>query len=332
MFSPAIAAAETEIPIPPVVAKEWNWPGWIPQIKDKPGFAQTFLFDGKVPEPGQLFKNPELAKSLRAVQQGGRDAFYKGRIAQDIVNFSHRVGGYFEMADFNKGEHAEWVEPIKTSFAGYDVWQIAPNSQGMVLHQMLNILENFDLQKIGRGSPLFWHILIEAKKLAFEDRARYYADPKFAQIPVEKLISKDYARDQAKRIDLDHAADRYGEPPVLKQGDTTYLSVADRDGNMISLMQSNFMPFGTGYVVDGFGLQNRGALFNVKPGHPNVQAPGKRPFTTLMPGFLTKDGKPVMAFGVMGGNAQGPGNLQVLLNQLLPATTFSRRVIGRAFM
>ena len=316
LFKPAIAAAEDGVPVAPVVAKEWDWPGWLPKAKDHHGFAETFLPNGKLPKPGQIFRNPELAKSLRLVAEGGRDAFYKGQIARDIVAVAGKVSGFFSLADFDR-EHAEWVEPVGSTFGGTTVWQLPPNCQGVVALQMLNILECFDLKSIGRDSPLYWHILIEAKKLAFEDRARHYADPDFAKIPIATLVSKEYAKKQAARIDLDKAADRYEGDPVLDRGDTTYLSVADKDGNMVSLIQSNFMPFGSGNVVGGFGIQNRGALFNLKPGHPNSLVPGKRPFNTIMPGFVTKDGKPLMSFGVMGGNMQPLGHMQVLVNHLL---------------
>jgi len=316
LLAPAIRAASEGEPLPQVIAAAWARSARI--FGDKPGFASTFLPDGRAPREGELFANPDLAKSLRALAHRGRDAFYRGEIARATVAFSEKHGGFFSMRDFE--EHAsEWVEPLSTTYRGVTLHELPPNGQGLAALQMLNILENFDLAAMGRDSTAFWHTLTEAKKLAYEDRARYYADPAFSDQPIEGLLSKKYAAERAKLIDPARAARRIeAGHPGLGHGDTTYLTVADAAGNMVSLIQSNYTGFGSGYVVEGwgFGLQDRGGLFDLDPASANYLEPGKRPFHTIIPAFATRDGEPWLSFGVMGGDMQPQGHVQVLLNLL----------------
>ena len=249
----------------------------------------------------------------------GRTAFYAGPIAKVIVEYSKKHGGFFAMEDFT-GHRSTWDLPISTDYHGYTVWELPPNGQGLAALQILNIVENFDLEAMGRGSPDFWHVLVEAKKLAFADRARYYTDPAFEQVPIEALLSKEYAKRRATLIDMKRAAqaDEPGDVTALDRSETTFLCTADRDGMMVSLIQSNYTGFGSGYVVPelGFGIQNRGGLFALDPDHPNKLEPGKRPFHTIIPAFLTRDGEPVMAFGLMGGAMQPQGHAQIIINLL----------------
>jgi gamma-glutamyltranspeptidase/glutathione hydrolase len=314
LLAPAIRAAEEGEPVPRVIAAAWA--RGKEAFCDKPGFNETFLPGGDAPREGQPFRNPGLARTYRALAERGKDAFYRGEIARAVVEFSETHGGFFTMEDLAR--HAsEWVEPVSTTYRGVTVHELPPNGQGIAALQMLNILEHFDLRSMGRDSVEFWHTMVEAKKLAFEDRARYYADPAFAEVPVEGLISKEYGRQRARQIDPERAARRIeaGHPP-LGRGDTTYLTVADRDGDMVSLIQSNYTGFGSGYVVAGwgFGLQNRGGLFNLNPASANGLEPGKRPFHTIIPAFATRDGKPWLSFGVMGGDMQPQGHAQILVN------------------
>jgi gamma-glutamyltranspeptidase/glutathione hydrolase len=314
ILAPAIRMAREGEPVPQGIASAWARGGRA--FRDKPGFAATFLPGGNAPREGEVFRNPGLARTYETIAEGGRDAFYRGPIAEAIVAFSRESGGFFSPEDFSS-HRSEWVDPVSTSYRGVMLWELPPNTQGIAALEMLNILEGFDLKAMGRDSAAFWHAMVEAKKLAFEDRARYFADPKFAKAPVQWLASKEYARSQAKRIDPARAAQRLdaGHPP-LAAGDTTYLAVADADGNMVSLIQSNYTGFGSGYAVEGwgFGLQDRGGLFSLKPESPNFLEPGKRPFHTIVPAFATRDGKPWIAFGVMGGDMQPQGHVQVLVN------------------
>jgi gamma-glutamyltranspeptidase / glutathione hydrolase len=316
LLAPTIAYAREGVPVPRVIASSWAIGAR--RFKDKPGFAEVFLPGGKAPAAGEPFANPALAHTLELLASGGRDAFYTGEIAAKLVAYSQRVGGFFSMADL-AAHTSEWVEPISTSYRGHTVWELPPNGQGLAALEMLNVLKRHDLKSLGRDNPDFWHLLVEAKKLAFEDRARYYADPAFAKVPVAGLLDERYAASQDARIDMAHAAAEL-EPgnPALQHGDTTFLVAADERGMMVSLIQSNYTGFGSGYVVPelGFGIQDRGALFALKAGHPNVLAPGKRPFHTIIPAFVTKDGKPLLAFGVMGGDMQPQGHVQILVNLL----------------
>lgn len=316
LLAPTIAYAREGVPVPRVIAGAWARGAKI--FGEKPGFAEVFLPGGKPPVEGALFANPALARTLGQIASQGRDGFYTGEVAAKLVAFSSGNGGFFAMEDL-AGHTSEWVEPIAASYRGYTVWELPPNGQGLAALEMLNILERHDLRALGRASADLWHLMVEAKKLAFEDRARYYADPAFATVPVTELLDKAYAARQDARIDMARAALEVAPGnAALQHGDTTFLVVADEAGMMVSLIQSNYTGFGSGYVVPelGFGIQDRGALFSLKAGHPNVMAPGKRPFHTIIPAFVTKGGAPLLAFGVMGGDMQPQGHVQILVNLL----------------
>lgn len=312
ILSPAIHYASKGFPVTEVIASYWQ--NSAKSLKDKPGFAEVFMPGGKAPTKGDIFKNPALANIFKLILKEGRDAFYKGSIAREIESFLAKHGGFLKISDL-VAHTSEWVEPVSTNYRGYDVWELPPNGQGIAVLQILNILEDFDIKNMGFGSKEYLHLLIEAKKLAYEDRAKFYADPGFNKIPVDKLISKEYAAERRKLIDHLKSSIRV-EPGDLEDGDTIYLTVADKDGNMISLIQSLYWGFGSGMVSPklGFPLQNRGELFTFKDGHFNQYTPGKRPFHTIIPAFVTKDSKPFLSFGVMGGSMQPQGHVQVLIN------------------
>jgi gamma-glutamyltranspeptidase/glutathione hydrolase len=342
-LAPAVKYAEEGFPVTELIAFYWHFG---PEVyKDLPGaFLQTYTLDGKgrTPAKGDIFKNPALAKTLRLIGEKGRDAFYKGEIADKIDKFMRENGGFLRKADFEK-HTSTWVDPVSTNYRGYDVFELPPNGQGIATLQILNILEGFDLKSMGRNSAETLHAMIEAKKIAWADRAKFYADPEFAKIPLAGLLSKEYAGERRKLIDPGHAAKAVeaGVPPAngaesqatreplqdsaatpkrspIDDGDTIYMCAADDEGNMVSLIQSNYRGMGSGIVVPGLGFmfQDRGELFSMEPGHANVYAPGKRPFHTIIPGFVMKDGKPWEAFGVMGGGMQPQGHVQVLTNQI----------------
>jgi len=316
-LAPAIRYAEEGFPVSELIA--WYWGRSVALYKDLPGgFLQTYTLDGKgrAPGKGDIFKNPDLARTLRLIAEKGRDAYYKGEVAEKLDAFMQANGGYLRKTDFEK-HTSTWVDPASTNYRGYDVYELPPNGQGIAALQMLNVLEGFDLRAMGRNSPEALHVMIEAKKLAWADRAKFYADPDFAKLPVAQLISKPYAAERRRLIDLKRAA-RTVTAGVPKGGDTIYMCAADDEGNMISLNQSNYRGMGSGIVVPGLGfmLQDRGEMFSMQPGHANVYAPGKRPFHTIIPGFVMKDGKPWQAFGVMGGGMQPQGHVQVLVNQI----------------
>jgi gamma-glutamyltranspeptidase/glutathione hydrolase len=279
-----------------------------------PTSAACLLTGGKAPGAGEMFRNPDLARSLRLIADGGVDAFYKGQIAKEVEKYSNEVGGFLSAQDFAKTE-ATWVDPVSTNYRGYDVWELPPNGQGIAALQMLNLLERYDLKAMGHNSAEALHLMIEAKKLAFEDRAAHYAETDAMRVPVERLISKEYADERAEGIDPARASER-PEPGIFPQADTIYMTVADGEGNVVSLIQSLFHGFGSRHVPGrlGFPLQNRGSQFSLDPGHPNHLAPGKRPFHTIIPAFVTKDGAPWLSFGVMGGDMQPQGHVQVLVN------------------
>jgi gamma-glutamyltranspeptidase/glutathione hydrolase len=314
VLGPAAKLAREGAPVPEVIAG--GWARSVSRFGDKPGFAEVFMPGGKTPAAGEIFANPALALTLDRLAAGGRDAFYKGEITEQIVAFSNEVDGFFSMEDF-ANHTSEWVEPISTTYRGLTVWELPPNPQGLAALQMLNILEGFDVAALGRDSTDFWHLMIEAKKIAYEDRARYYADMSFVDVPVEGLLDKGYAAERAKLIDMERAAKTI-EPgnPALDHGDTTFLVTADANGMLVSLIQSNYTGFGSGYVVPevGIGIQDRGALFTLDPEHPNALEPGKRPFHTIIPAFMGWDGTPDTAFGLMGGGMQPQGHVQIVVN------------------
>ena len=314
VLAPAARAAREGEPVPQAIAGAWARAERI--LKDKPGFAKTFLPGGRPPREGEVFKNPALARAYETLGRDGRDAYYRGPIARDIVAFSRANGGFFSEEDLSS-HRSEWVDPISTDYRGVTVYELPPNGQGITALMLLNILETFDLKAMGRESTAFWHTMVEAKKIAYEDRARFIADPAFSREPVDWLLSKPYARKRAALVDAARAALRVDAGRrAMAEGDTTYLAVADGEGNMVSLIQSNYTGFGSGYVVDawGFGLHDRGAQFDLKPGLPNSLLPGKRPFHTIIPAFLMKDGRPWVAFGLMGGDMQPQGHAQVVVN------------------
>jgi gamma-glutamyltranspeptidase/glutathione hydrolase len=283
-------------------------------LKRFPGFKETYMPGGKTPAKGEIFKNPFLANTLEKIAKGGRDAFYKGDIARTIDRYMKDQGGFLSYEDL-ADHYSEWVDPVATNYRGYELWELPPNGQGIAALQILNILEGYDIAAMGFGSKEYIHAFVEAKKLAYEDRAKYYADPAFNDIPVEQLISKEYAAGRRALINPGRAARTYpaGE---LEQGNTIYMTVADRHGNMVSLIQSNYRGMGSGMTPYelGFILQDRGELFSLEEGHLNCFAPGKRPFHTIIPAFVTRDGRPYMSFGVMGGSMQPQGHVQILVN------------------
>ncbi|MBG6132700.1 gamma-glutamyltranspeptidase/glutathione hydrolase [Aquimarina sp. EL_43] len=281
-----------------------------------PGFKTTYMPKGSAPKKGEIFKNPFLANTLEKIANEGRDAFYKGDIAKTIAKYVKENGGFLNYDDL-KNHTSEWVEPVSTNYRGYDVWELPPNGQGIAALQMLNILEKYDIKSMGFGTIEYLHILTEAKKLAYEDRAKFYADPDFNTIPVDQLISKNYADQRRKLIDENKAAKTY-DAGNLNDGDTIYLTVADEEGNMVSLIQSNYRGMGSGMTPTelGFILQDRGELFSLKEGHFNTYEPKKRPFHTIIPAFITKDGKPFMSFGLMGGGMQPQGHVQIIVNMI----------------
>ena len=313
LLQPAIAYARNGFPVTEVIAQGWAANARV--LSKYPNFAATYMPGGKPPAKGDIFRNPDLAATLSAIAEGGRDAFYKGEIAQRIERYLRANGGYLTAADLGR-HRSEWVEPVSTNYRGYDVWELPPNTQGVAALEMLNILEPYDLKSMGFGSAEYLHLFIEAKKLAFEDRARFYADPEFSKIPLQMLISKDFAARRRALIGKQAALAYPVDNPSVDHGDTIYMTVADSAGNMVSLIQSNYRGMGSGMTPDGcgFGLQDRGELFSLQDGHPNVYAPGKRPFHTIIPAFVTRDGKPWLSFGVMGGAMQPQGHVQILVN------------------
>ena len=312
LLAPAIAYAEEGFPVSDIIGRDWQ--ASARGLSQVPTSAACYLAGGKAPGVGDVFRNPDLARSLKLISRNGRDAFYKGPLAQTMASYSQQVGGLFSPRDF-EDHTSTWIDPVSTNYRGYDVWELPPNTQGIAALQMLNLLEPYDLKAMGPQSAKSLHLMIEAKKLAYEDRAKYYSDPEFSKVPVASLISKEYAASRASLINPDHANESPmpGEP---KQADTIYMTVVDGDFNAVSLIQSNFSGFGSMHVPGnlGFALQNRGTLFALDPAHANRLEPHKRPFHTIIPAFVTKDGKPWLSFGLMGGDMQAQGHVQVISN------------------
>ncbi len=315
VLQPAIGYANEGFPVSELIAYYWGGGRGLARF---PGFAETFLPDGKAPAKGEIFRNPMLASTLQTLASEGRDAFYKGDIAKTIAEFMQENGGYISYEDL-ASHKSEWVDPVSVNYRGYDLWELPPNGQGIAALQILGVLEGYDLASMGFGSADHVHYFVEAKKLAFEDRARFYADQDFHKSPVAELISDEYSAARRELISPRRAARRYDAGnPSLEEGDTIYLTVADKDRNMVSLIQSNYRGFGSGMCPPGLGfcLQDRGELFDMAPDRMNSYAPGKRPFHTIIPAFVTKDGKPFMSFGVMGGATQPQGHAQIMINMI----------------
>ncbi|MCP4724233.1 MAG: gamma-glutamyltransferase, partial [bacterium] len=292
-----------------------QWEGALNKLKGHPLTASTFLVDGeRAPKTGEIFLQKNLAETFRKLARGGRDEFYKGSIAREIVKFSEENGGFLTMEDFEK-HTSTWVKPIYANYKNYRLYELPPNGQGIAALEMLNILENVDLKPFGHNSAEYLHYLIEAKKLAYADIRQWVADPEFEDLPVDRMTSKDYGREQFRRIDPEKAQERVGTG-ISGNGDTIYLTVMDKDNNAVSFINSTYEHYGSGMVGGntGIALQNRGALFSLQEGHPNVIEPNKRPFHTIIPAMAFKDGEFFMTYGVMGGAMQPQGHVQVLLN------------------
>ncbi|HSX61367.1 MAG TPA: gamma-glutamyltransferase [Tahibacter sp.] len=313
LLAPTVRYAREGFPLSELIA--YYWQQSVPRLSKYPGFKEQFTRDGAAPQKGERWTNPNLANTLETIAKGGRDAFYKGRIAQTIGDYMKANAGFLSAEDL-AAHRGEWVEPVSTNYRGYDVWELPPNGQGVAALAMLNLLEAYDFSKIPFGSVEHVHLFTEAKKLAFADRARYFADPAFARAPLAGLLSKDYAAERRKLIGDTAAKSVDAGHPPLDDGDTIYLTTADKDGNMVSLIQSNYRGMGSGMAPTGLGfiLQDRGEMFVLAEGHPNSYAPGKRPFHTIIPAFVTKDGKPWLSFGVMGGAMQPQGHVQIVMN------------------
>jgi gamma-glutamyltranspeptidase/glutathione hydrolase len=337
---PAIRYAREGFPLSQVIA--YYWQGNVESFRENDdliptdNWKETYLIEGengemRAPEEGEMFRNPDLANTLETIAENGTEAFYEGEIARTIADYAERTGGYLRMEDLRQHE-ANWVDPVSVDYRGVEVYELPPNGQGIAALQMLQILEGYDVEDMGHNSTDYLHVQAEAKKLVFEDRARFYADMDFADVPVEELVSDEYAAERREQIEMDEvlSAPEAGSPRTatsdaslspemrkrLDEGDTIYLTTADSTGMMVSLIQSNYAGMGSGLVPDdlGFMLQDRGALFTMEQDHPNVYEPGKRPFHTIIPAFATKDGAPFLSFGVMGGGMQPQGHAQVLMN------------------
>ncbi|HXS12257.1 MAG TPA: gamma-glutamyltransferase [Acidobacteriaceae bacterium] len=322
LFEPAIHACENGSPVPQII-------GWYIKrnvaaflrpgagVEETQNMLHTYAPGGRAPNEGEVRRNPDLAKTYRMIAEGGRDAFYDGPIADTIEKYFKRIGGWMTRADL-AAHKAVWPTPLQSDYRGVTVYAMGENTQGLATLEMLNIIEQFDMRGYGFQSAEALQVMIEAKRLAYEDRARYYADPRFSKVPVEWLNSKDYAKERAKQIKLDSILTPVYPGQAPGHGDTTYFTTADKDGMMVSIIQSNFRGMGSGLVADGLGFmfQDRGELFSLQPGHPNIYAPGKRPFQTIIPGFAAKNGKPWLSFGVMGGDMQPQGQTQIIVNRV----------------
>ena len=316
VLAPAIEYARKGFPVSEVIA--YYLSRGEPYYAEYPNFAETYMPEGRVPRKGERFSNPRLADTYATIAAGGREAFYKGEIAKKIDAFMTEQGGLLRYEDL-ANHRSEWVTPVSTNYRGWDVYELPPSGQGIAALQILNILEAYDIRAMGFGSADYIHVLVEAKKLAYEDRAKYYADMDFADVPVDRLISKEYAAERRKLISMTKASRSLPAGDAnLEDGDTIYLTVADKEGNMVSLIQSNYRGMGSGMVPGdlGFMLQDRAELFSLDPDHANALQPGKRPFHTIIPAFVMKDGEPLMSFGVMGGSMQPQGHVQIIVNML----------------
>jgi len=312
ILNPTIKYAENGFPLTELVSYYMDVAS--DNFKDYPNFKETYLIDDSTPKKGQVFKNPDLANTLRTIVKSGKKGFYEGEIAHRIANFVQDQGGFLSYDDL-KNHKSEWIEPVSSNYRGFDVWELPPNGQGIAALQILNLLEGYDIRSMGFGSADYIHHFVEAKKIAFADRAKYYADMDFNEIPVEYLISKEYADIRRKDINSENSASTVS-PGNIENGDTIYLTTADSEGNMVSLIQSNYRGMGSGMVPKGLGfmLQDRGELFSLDQNHFNVYAPKKRPFHTIIPAFITKDGNPFISFGLMGGAMQPQGHAQIVIN------------------
>ena len=312
LFNDAINYAENGFPVTELVSYYLERSSEI--FAAYPNFKDVWMPNGKTPKKGEIFINKNLAEKYKEIANTYGKSFYSGKIAENIVNTVNAQGGFFSMSDLNSFE-PEWINPVSTNYRGYDVWELPPNGQGIAALQILNILERFDIESMGFGTSDYIHLFTEAKKVVYEDRAKYYADTNFSNIPVEKLISKEYANERSKLINLKKSSKSFN-PGNLEIGDTIYLTVADSFGNMVSLIQSNYRGMGSGVVPDntGFMLQDRGEMFSLDPNHMNSLMPGKRPFHTIIPAFVTKNDKPFISFGLMGGAMQPQGHAQIIVN------------------
>ena len=312
LFNNAIYYADNGFPVTEVV-------GYYLQLsseryKDYPNFADVWMPNGEALKKGDVFVNKDLSNTYKQIAKSYGESFYKGDIAQTISEFIVEQGGFLTVDDL-KSYKPEWIKPVSSNYRGYDVWELPPNGQGIAALQILNILEQYEIDNMGHNSVEYIHLFTEAKKLAYEDRAKYYADMNFADVPVEELISKEYALERNKLINLKKASSSY-KSGIFEDGDTIYMTVADKDGNMISLIQSNYRGMGSGMVPPnlGFMLQDRGEMFSLDPSHRNSLVGGKRPFHTIIPAFITKDDKPFISFGLMGGGMQPQGHAQIVVN------------------
>jgi gamma-glutamyltranspeptidase/glutathione hydrolase len=314
ILQPAIDYGRNGFPVTELIA--YYLERSVSRIGHYPNFKETYMPDGRMPAKGEIFRNPYLSNTYETIAREGRDAFYKGDIARTIDAYIKENGGFLSYEDL-AAHTSTWIDPVSTNYRGYDVWQLPPNGQGIAVLQILNILEAYDIGSMDLFSPEYIHLFVEAKKLAYEDRAWYYADMDFSPVPLERLISKGYADERRELINPDRAARRY-DPGIPEGPNTIYLTVADKDGNMVSLIQSNYRGMGSGMTPPGLGfvIQNRGEGFTLQPDRFNTYKPGKRPFHTIIPGFITKDNEPFMSFGVMGGDMQPQGHAQIVVNMI----------------
>jgi len=315
LLKPTIDYARNGFPVSQLIS--YYWERSIPILGKFPGFLEQFTDDGTAPREGEIWRNLGLATTLESIANEGRDVFYRGHIAKSIARYMQENGGFLSYDDL-ESHSGNWVDPVSTNYRGFDVWELPPNGQGIAALQILNIMELFDVSAMRRESAEYVHLFTEAKKIVFEDRAKYYADPEYNKIPVAELISKSYAQTRARLIDLNRSSREYPAGNLLEDGDTIYLTTADSEGNMVSLIQSNYRGMGSGMSPPGLGfiLQDRGEMFSLEEGHFNQFEGDKRPFHTIIPAFVTKDGEPWMSFGLMGGAMQPQGHAQIIINMI----------------